>query len=383
MMFKNLNIRSRFYSTCLMLLIPAAFIACTSSESTQNQPATEKFLVINPIIKDTTYVREYVADIHSLQNTELRAKAGGYLETIHVDEGDYVKAGQLLFTISSQQYAQELLKAEASLTSAIADSKAVEVEFNNTKTLVEKNIVSQSELELAQARLEALKAKTEEARAHVESTRLQLSFARIKAPFSGYINRIPNKVGSLIDEGELLTTISNNDQMLVYFNVSEKEYLDYIADAGDQQPREVELILANDQPYAYKGKVETAESEIDKSTGSIAFRAKFPNPKHILRHGNSGKILVSSELKKALLIPQKSTFEIQENLYVYVVDDSNTIRLKKINPTLRIPHLYVIESGLTEQDKILYEGIQRVQEGDRIAPELQSWNDVLSQLSKF
>lgn len=365
-----------------LILILTLFISACSRQNNETQ-LIESFQVVTPIIRDTVYSREYVADIHSVQNTEIRAKADGYLEVIHVDEGQFVKAGQLLFTISGQQYTQEVLKAEAALSSAIAESKAAEVELKNTKALVEKNIISLSELEVAQARLEALQARTEEARAHDASARLQLSFARIKAPFSGYINRIPNKVGSLIEEGELLTTISNNEEMLVYFNVSEAEYLDYVTSLQQQKPREVELLLANGKYYQYKGKVETTESEIDKATGSIAFRARFPNPNQILKHGSSGKILVSSELKNALLLPQKTAFEIQEKLYVFVVDSTNTVRLQSITIGHRIPHLYTIQSGLTDRDKVLYEGIQRVQEGDRIMPEPQSMKVVLNQLAKL
>jgi RND family efflux transporter MFP subunit len=367
MMFMNLNISRLCYSAGLMSLAISLFTTCSTKDS--NKSEAETFLVIHPIITDTAYATEYVADIHSIQNTELRAKVGGYLEAIHADEGQYVKAGQLLFTISRQLYQQELLKANAALASAIAETKAAEVERMNAQALVEKNIVSQSELDLAIAKVEAFKAKTEEARANETSAQLQLSYAQVKAPFSGYINRIPNKVGSLIEEGELLTTISNNEEMLVYFNVSEKEYLDYALAQVDGKPREVSLILANDKIYPLHGKVETTESEIDKSTGSIAFRARFTNPDHILKHGSSGKIRVNTELKNVMLVPQKSTFEIQENLYVFLVDEHNKVSMRKIVPSLYLSHYYVINSGLSSEDRFILEGIQRVRPGDTIVPE--------------
>jgi membrane fusion protein (multidrug efflux system) len=274
--------------------------------SARNEEATalETFPVIQPLVKDTVYVRDYVADIQSVQNTEIRAKAGGYLEAIQVDEGQYVAAGQPLFTISRKQYEQEVLRA-AAVANAVAEAKAAEVELKNTRVLVEKDIVSQSELELAEAKADALKARTEEARAHEANARLELSFAQIRAPFAGFVNRIPNKVGSLIAEGSLLTSLSNNQEMLVYFNVSEREYLDYLAQANGGQPKEVQLLLANGAVYPFKGRVETAESEFDSSTGNIAFRARFPNPKQLLKHGATGKIQVSVALQNALLLPQK------------------------------------------------------------------------------
>ena len=341
---------------------------CTSRPESAAVPET--FQVIQPLIKDTVYLREYVADIQSVQNTEIRAKAGGYLETIHVDEGEFVAAGQPLFTISRKQYEQEVLQAEAAVTSAVAETKAAEVELKNTRALVEKNIVSQSELELAQAKVEALKARIAEARAHEANARLELSFAQIRAPFAGYINRIPNKTGSLIAEGSLLTTISNNNQMLVYFNVSEREYLDYLSTSSEGKPKEVQLLLANGQVYPFAGQVETAESEFDSSTGNIAFRAKFPNPRQLLKHGATGKIQVSVKLKNALLIPQKSVFEIQDKFFVYEVNDSSRVKMTSVTPSYRLPELYVIERGLSAEARVLYEGIQLVTAGERINAKL-------------
>jgi RND family efflux transporter MFP subunit len=345
---------------------------CTPRQESTASPET--FQVIRPLIKDTVYLREYVADIQSVQNTEIRAKAGGYLETIHVDEGEFVAAGQPLFTISRKQYEQEVLQAEAAVASAVAETKAAEVELKNTRALVEKNIVSQSELELAQAKVEALKARTAEARAHEANARLELSFAQIRAPFAGYINRIPNKAGSLITEGSLLTTISNNNQMLAYFNVSEREYLDYLSTSSEGKPKEVQLLLANGQVYPFTGQVETAESEFDSSTGNIAFRARFPNPTQLLKHGGSGKIIFSKTLKSAMLVPQKSTFEVQENIYVFVVTEGNKVQQRKIVPSFRLPQVYVISSGLSPNDQFVYEGIQKLKEGDPIIPQVISFS---------
>ena len=355
-------------------------ISCSSGNS--DKEVKEKFLVTNPIRKDTLYTNAFVADIHSLQNVEIRARVRGFVEDIHVDEGQYVKAGQLLFSISSQEYAQEVLKMKAMLASAIADAKAAEVDLKNVKTLVDKNVVSKSDLEMTQAKLDAFNAKIEEAKAHESSSNLQLSFTKIRAPFSGVINRIPNKVGSLIGEGTLLTTLSDNKEVFAYFNVSEKEYLNFISrkDANDQI--EVSLELANNKLHPYKGKIEIIEGEVDKSTGNIAFRARFPNPELVLKHGSSGKIQLTTQIPDALLVPQKATFEIQDNLYVYVVDDKNVVKLRSIKPSFRIPHFYLLESGLSVNDRIIYEGLQRVQEGDEIIPEVFTMNQILLQLAK-
>jgi RND family efflux transporter MFP subunit len=366
-----------FWRNCLIgsfigLLSGVLLSACSSDK--KDSATLENFSVTNPIVIDTIYTSEYVADIHSIQNVEIRAKASGYLESLHVDEGRFVKEGQLLFSINSQQYRQELLKAQAALASALADSKAAEVELNNVKTLVSKNIVSQSEQDLAEAKLEAFKAKIEEAKAHESNAKLQLSFAQIKAPFSGLINRIPFKTGSLVNEGSLLTTISNNKEVFAYFNLSEKDYLDYMTLSPGEKSTEATLLLANNTLYQHKGKIETIESEFEKSTGNIAFRAKFPNPENLLKHGGSGKVLLKTELKNAMLIPQKSTFEVQENIYVFVVTEGNIVQPRKIVPSFRLPQLYVISSGLAATDKFVYEGIQKLKDGDVIVPESVSPN---------
>jgi RND family efflux transporter MFP subunit len=360
----------------LSIYAVVALTACSKNHSNKTN-GEEKFIVTNPIIADTTFNQEYVADIQAIQNVELRARVKGFLDKIYVDEGELVKEGQTLFSLTNREYEEEVLKAKALLKVAQAEVRIAELEVLNTKKLVDKNVVSKTELDLAEAKLEALEAKVDEAKANLSNAQTNLSYTIIKAPFSGVINRIPNKKGSLIDEGMLLTTISNDKEVFVYFNVSEKEYLDYMKEEATNKHDKAVLILANNEVYGYKGIVETIESEIDRSTGNLAFRARFPNDDKLLKHGSSGKILLPKILNKAMLIPQKSTFEVQENVYVYVVDENNIVHTRRIIPALRLPHLYVVESGLNVKDRIVYEGIQRIKEGDKIVPEMVSQNDLL------
>jgi RND family efflux transporter MFP subunit len=353
------------------------FLGSCSSEKNDKTP-TESFPVAHPVVMDTVFAKEYVAEIQSVQNIELRARVTGFIENIHVDEGQAVLAGQTLFSISNQEFREELLKANALLKSAIAEAKVAEVEVTRTRTLVEKNIVSSSELEMAGAKLEAIQAKIDEAKSAVSSAQLQLSFTEVKAPFSGVINRIPNKRGSLIEEGTLLTTLSDNHEVFAYFNMSEQEYMEFVKREDSKDSKIVSLITADNEPYEVKGTIEVVESEIDKNTGTLAFRARFPNSSQRLKHGSSGKVLLNTQLKHALLVPQKSTFEVQENLYVYVVNKDNVVELRSIVPYLRMPHFYVVASGLTANDNIIYEGIQRVNEGDKITPKPISENSFFS-----
>ncbi|WAR44791.1 efflux RND transporter periplasmic adaptor subunit [Methylomonas rapida] len=348
-----------FFALCLTAL------ACSPEKPVENKPET--YQVINPLVKDTSYTSEYVAEIQSVRYVEVRSKIKGFIEKNYVDEGQAVQKGQLLFSLSFSEFEKELQKAEADYKASLADLKAAEVELNNVKHLVEKNIVSKPELDVLQAKANALKAKVEEAVAHKEQVALHLSFAQIKAPYDGIINRIPHKMGSLIEEGDMLTSISDNREIFAYFHLSEIDYLNYIGNE-EKETKTVVLKLANNDLYPHKGKIETIESEFDRETGNIAFRARFPNPEAILKHGANGKIVINKILKNALIIPQKSTFEIQDQLYVFVVDKDNMLRQRKIVPKMRFTDFYAVESGLTKNDRIVFEGVENAKDGAKIEP---------------
>lgn len=347
------------------ILFLALCVIAASCDSKKEAEKVDKHEVVNPMVKNTAYSHEYVAEIHSVKYVEIRSKIKGYIEKIHVDEGQAVKEGQLLFTLNALEFDKELQKANAAYKNAIADMKATEVELKNVKLLVEKNIVSKTELEVTKAKVDALKADVEEALAHKEQAALYLSFSQIKAPYNGIINRIPNKVGSLIAEGDVLTSISDNREVFAYFNLSEVDYLNYISN-GEQESKTVSLKLANNVLYGHEGKIEMIESEFDRSTGNIAFRARFPNPDAILKHGSNGKVIVNKQLKNALLIPQKSTFEIQDKLYVFVVNQEGVLEQRNIIPKMRFPDFYAVESGLSKDDKILFEGAENAKDGNKI-----------------
>lgn len=352
-----MNKSSLLWGTWLSILL----ISC-SDKTIKNEEQT--YLVVNPIVQDTTYERDYAATINSFQNVEIRSKVKGFVEDIYLDEGQKVKKGQILFKLNSKEFEQHVHKAEAAIQSTLAELRASEIEVENTKKLFDKNIVSKSELDLITTKVNINKAKVNEARVAKEQAILHVEFTKIKAPFDGIINRIPNKKGSLIDEGTLLTSISNNESVYAYFSVSEIDYLDYVQSKSKNNT--VTLSLANNSIYPYKGTIETTETEFNKETGNIAFRAKFPNPERLLKEGGTGKVLVKKLYKNAIIIPQKSTFEVQGNIYVYLVDKNNTVYSKKINPINRLSNYFVLDKDLTKDDKIIYEGIQSIKTGDKV-----------------
>jgi membrane fusion protein (multidrug efflux system) len=352
--------------------------ACTSDDSKKEAKEMEKFPVTSPISIDTTLPIDYVAEINAVQNVEIRARIKGYLDNIYIDEGKYVKQGQLLFTINNPEINENIVKATAVLKSAVTELKATELALKNVKQLVEKNVISNTELEMAKNKVDLAKAKVEEAQANETFAKIQSTYTQVKAPFSGIVNRIPNKTGSLIEDGTLLTSISKNDEVFAYFDVSEKEYLNYANNlkTNTEQSKNVTLILANGEEHPFKGMIETTEGEIEQSTGNIAFRARFSNPDKILKHGASGKVRLLRKYKNALIIPQKATFEIQDKMYVYVIDKSNRVKTKPITTNSRMPHFYIVESGLSPDDKIIYEGIQNIKDGMTVDPQFVEMNEI-------
>jgi len=360
-------------------IVLTIFLAgCQRTSSPQDQVAG--YPVTQIISMDTAFYKEYVSEIHAFRNVEIRARVQGYLDHIYVDEGMEVKKGQLLFSINDEEYQAALSESRASLGSATAEATALQLEVDRVKILVDKKVVSETELRLAKARFDAAKARIEEARSAESHAAIRLSHTDIRSPFDGTIDRIPFKIGSLINEGTLLTTVSDNHAMYAYFKVSENEYLEFKKNKGDNpETNEVELKLADGSNHRYKGVIETMEGEFDATTGTIAFRARFANSEHLLKHGSSGKVRLATQVKGALLVPQKATFEIQDKTYVYLVDANNVARMKSFVPKMRFAHFYVVQSGLKENDRIVYEGIQNVRDGMHIAPTLVSMDSLLAQ----
>ncbi|HYG15893.1 MAG TPA: efflux RND transporter periplasmic adaptor subunit [Bacteroidia bacterium] len=353
----------------LMLTGLLALLCFTSCKHHEEEKKEEiKFLVTSPLKKDTLTTREYVCQIHSIQHIELRALERGYLQKIYVDEGQFVKEGQLMFQIMPALYQAEMQKAQA-------EADFAEIEYQNTKVLADSNVVSKNELAMAKAKLNEAKAKLTLAQVH-------LGFTEIRAPFSGIMDRFFVRQGSLLEEGELLTNLSDNSKMWVYFNVPEAEYLDYKSKVQKDNAK-VSLLMANQQLFEYPGVVETIEADFNNETGNIAFRATFPNPKGLLRHGETGNIQMAVPLRNALIIPQKATFEVLEKKYVFVVDKDNVVKQKEITIAAEMPDIYVVKSGLTEKDRILLEGIRKVRNGDKITYEYEEPQKVLQHLKVY
>ncbi|MCE7058674.1 efflux RND transporter periplasmic adaptor subunit [Dyadobacter sp. CY343] len=360
----------------LLLLVSVFAYGCASrSETTSGAADSIRTIPVTELKPQNTKLhREYVGDIHAVRNVEIYARVKGYLEEVYVDEGKEVRKGQTLFRINNEEYEAQLAKAKANLQSAIAEAKGAELELKRVKMLVDKNVISKTEIDVADAKLAAANAKIEEARSEKSNAAIQLARTEIKAPFDGVIDRIPHKMGSLIDEGTLLTTLSDTKNVFAYFNVSENEYLEYIRARGKASNKEaiVELELADGSFFKHKGTIETMEGAFDEGTGSIAFRARFSNPEKLLKHGSTGTIRLTNTVENAILIPQKAAFEIQDKNFVYVLGKDNKIKTRSFVPRSRLSGYYVIKSGLESGETIVCEGLQGLKDGATINPKAVS-----------
>ena len=351
----------------LAMGVCALMALATGCKEHKEEEEKTKFLVTSVMKMDTAVTQQYVCQIRSINHIELRAQEKGYLQKIYVDEGQSVRQGQPLFKIMPNLYQADLQKAQAEVNYA-------EIEYKNTARLADSNIVSVQEKAMAGAKLNKARAEAQVANVH-------LQFTDLRAPFNGIIDRFQVRLGSLVDEGQLLTTLSDNSEMWVYFNVPEAVYLNFKKhQRNGDSVMNVQLLMADNEVFEFPGVVKTIEADFDNETGNIAFRATFPNPKGLLRHGETGNILVRQPLIGALIVPQKATLEIMDKKYVYVVDKNNTVQLRPIVIGAEMADLYAISSGVAEGDKILLEGIRKVQNGDKIAYDYEKPEKVLEGL---
>jgi membrane fusion protein (multidrug efflux system) len=347
----------------------ATLLSGCHHEETEKPEEMPKYEATTPLREDTSVIKEYVCQIHAIRHIEVRALERGYLQNIFVDEGQLVTKGHPMFKIMPNIYQANLLKAQA-------EANTMNIEYLNTKGLADQNIVSSNELALA-------KAKLDKANAEVKLAETHLSFTDVNAPFEGIMDHLNVRIGSLVDEGALLTTLSDISKLWVYFNVPESEYLDYKMHKNDRAPATVRLKMANGQIFNQTGEIETIEADFDNTAGNIEFRATFSNPDKILRHGETGTILMTKPYKNALLIPQKAVFEVMDKTYVYVVNPEEKLEQRLIKIEADVPQMFIVKDGLQDADKILLEGLRKVHAGEEVKIDLRPPEKVRSELKLY
>ncbi len=371
------------------LYIPLAVIiyACSSSsgsEAMQGMPPQSLPVLAVTNVSATIY-QEYSASLEGSKDIEIRPQVDGYIDKIYVDEGAHVRKGQPLFHINDRPYREQINNAKATLAAATANLATAEINVSKLTPLVQNGIISDVQLKSAQTSYNAALANVSQAQAMMNSAQINVGYATVKAPADGYIGRIPFKTGSLVGMStpEPLTVLSEIKDVYAYFSLSENDFIQFknqysgntIEEKIKQLPP-VELVLADGTIYQKKGKVQTVSGQFN-NTGAISFRASFQNTDGLLRSGNTGKIRVPKILSSAIAVPQEATYEMQDRTFVFIVADSNKVVSSPINIAGKSGNYYLVDSGVKAGEKIVYSGLDRLQDGAVIQPQTISMDSIL------
>lgn len=362
------------------ILLLAVLTSCGNSKSDQNMAAarpTLPFPVMDIETRTVTTYADYPTNIEGIINSEVRAKITGYITDVLVDEGQKVHKGQTLFKLETQSMNQDAAAAQANVNAA-------QVEVDKLRPLVEKNIISSVQLETA-------KAKLEQAKSSYSSIAANIGYGTIKSPVDGYVGEIRLRRGALVSPSTPtpLTTVTDISSVYAYFSMNEKEYLDFLQNADGTTKTEkiknlpeVTLILANGSEYGEKGKIETINSQINRNTGTVAFRAQFNNDNGLLTNGNSGIIQVPTVYENVVVVPQESTFEQQEKVFVFKVATDSTVVPQSISIIGKAGNLYIIDSGIGKGETIVAKGANKLRSGMPIIPQPVSFDSIAKPIQK-
>lgn len=352
--------------TAALALCASVFLTACEHDDHHEEGHGHTVVSSQVVRRDVSLIRDYVAQIHARRHIEIRALERGYLQEILTQEGARVDAGQILFRLNPITF-------EAETQRAGAEAKLARLEYENAARLGASNVISSAEVALAEAR-------AERAQAELALAKAELNFTTLRAPFPGIVDRFHAQEGSLVEEGHPITTLSDNRTMWVYFNVPEVEYLSYMAGGLAVGEERAELFTADGRSYPVQGTVSAIEADFNNQTGTIPFRADFPNPTGVLRHGQTGTVRLTQVAEQALVIPQKAVFEILDQRFVYVVDADSVVHQRGIAIGAEVEDLFVVERGLEPGESVIIDGLRHVSDGKEAKVRAVSAEEALANL---
>ena len=361
------------------ICIPLLFSGCGAGNG--GKDGDKKGMPALPVMTvtagDATVSTEYSSLLEGKVNVEIRPQVDGTLQKIYVDEGAFVKAGQPLFKIDDRVYREQYNSALASQHAAEASLAVAQLNEEKLVPLVRNNVISDIQLSTARANRQAAKAAVEQSRAAARFAFVNLDYSAIKAPVSGYIGKIPLRLGSLVSKNQSnwLTLLSDVSEIYAYFSMSERDFMRFRnqydgATLQDKVKRvaPVSLIMADGNLFAKKGTIGTISGQFDPSTGSVRIRAVFPNPGGLLRSGNTGKVVIESLYHNVLLVPQAATVELQDKVFVFLLGKGNKVNKQVITVSGKSGNNYIVSSGLKPGDCIVSAGTEKLPDGSVIKP---------------
>ncbi|TKT89445.1 efflux RND transporter periplasmic adaptor subunit [Dyadobacter frigoris] len=362
-----------------ILLALAIFLyGCAPKQEAPTTPPPPTLPVVEIVSGLATTYQEYPASVEGTVNVEIRPQVAGYLDKVFVDEGAYVKAGQPLFKINDQPFREQLNNAKASLSAANATLINTQLEIDKFTPLVANKVISDYQLKSAKAANSVALANVEQAKAMVGTAQINLGYSTVKAPVNGFVGRFPKKKGSLVSptDPEALTQLSDVQEVRVYFALGEDDFINFKKQYGGATLNDklkkmdpISLLLADQTVYPTQGKIDMIDGQFDKNTGAITMRATFKNAQGLLRSGNTGKVRLSLQHDSAILVPQSATIEMQDKVFVYTVSSDNKVKKMPITIVGKSGKDYLVKDGVKAGDRIVFSGLDILQEGIAITPE--------------
>jgi len=370
---KQINIVKTAY------LLSAIFLySCSTGTSKPiDQPPVSLPVVAIENGNETVY-QEYPATIEASANIEIRPQVEGILEYIYVDEGAKVNKGQALFKINDRPYQEQLNQAKANLLAAKAALENADLEVEKKTKLVNTKVLTEFQLKTAISARNAAKANVQLAISAVETAKINLGYTLIRASAEGYIGRLQRKQGSLVGptDSQPLTELSNVKDLHVYFSLGENDFIAFKNNTEGNTLQQklhnlppISLVLSDQTIYDQKGKIDMVDGQFDKNTGAITLRATFNNPEGVLRNGNTGRVRLQKKYTQALLVPQLATLEMQDKIFVYTIGKENKVVQQPITVIGKSGANYLVSKGLNAGDRIVYKGIDLLQDGQKITPQ--------------
>jgi membrane fusion protein (multidrug efflux system) len=358
------------------LLIAAASLLVVACGQKGQMPTDNEYPVRTVEASSADIQTTYPATIKGIQDVEIRPKVSGFITKLCVHEGQSVSAGQLLFVIDNSTYQAAVRQAQAAVNSARSQMNTAKLTFENNKKLFASNVIGQYELQSAQDTYVTAQASVSQAKASLASAKEMLSFCYVKSPANGVIGTLPFKVGALVSasSAQPLTTVSNISTVEAYFSMTEKDILDLTKEDGNlaaaiKRFPYVKFQLADGTMYNHPGRIVKVSGVIDATTGTVQMIADFSNPDRMIKSGAAGNIIIPHNASNAIIIPQSSTTEVQNKIFVYVVGKDSKVKYTEITVDPQNDgENYVVTSGLHVGDRYVSQGLSSLSDGMLIKP---------------
>ncbi len=330
---------------------------------------------------------EFSGRMHAVDYAEIRPEVSGRIMEVRFEDGQAVKAGDILFVIDPRPYAAAVERTEANLASAQSKVIYAKIQQDRLAALVNQHAVAQTDVDTEDNAMRVANADVETAQAELKSAKLDLEHAYVTAPISGRMSRAEITVGNLVQNGAgapLLTSIVSQDGIYADFEVDEQTYLQSVRNSANGNAQEhlipVQLVAQGDKDHVYNGFIQSFDNRIDVSSGTIRARAKFENTDQALVPGMFVSVrLASSQEKPILLVPDRAISFDQSKKFVYVVDADNKVTYREVELGKEVSAQRVVESGLKAGDRVVVDGVQQVRPNDVVdAKEVAVENDLVT-----